>query len=38
MNMYWGILTFRFGNRFRGNIEITQIQPRFDLKLSTDLE
>ena len=34
MNLNWGFLKFQFGNQFRGNIKLTQIQPRFVLQLT----
>ena len=38
MNLNWRFLKFQLGIRFREKNQITQIQPRFVLKLSIDLK
>ena len=38
MHLNWGFLKFQFRNRFGEKMKITQIQPRFVLKLSIDLK
>ena len=34
MNLNWGFFKFQLGNRSEKKIKITQIQPRFALKLT----
>ena len=38
MNLNSGFLKFQLGNQFGEKINITQIQPRFVLKISVDLK
>ena len=38
MHLNWAFLNFQLGNQVREKIEITQLQPRFVLKLSTHLK